>query len=104
MTLKDIFPRYRRKQSSQLHKRFSAWGEPEFEAIQGRYGYITLNGRNVDVVVDVCSPHVQKRVSQILGEESGYMPIHDGEYMIRLNFTDKYRALQLIGLRPDRRG
>ena len=77
--------------------------------LTGPRGFIELKqdlqGNNVKlwVVVDIHNTRPLHSVEKILNDPN-YTLCNDGEYSFDLNFSDKYRALQLIGFKPDRRG
>lgn len=105
MTLKELFPRSRRiRLSSSLPSRYSAWGTSE-DVLEGPHGFVMMSpqGNFIDVIVDVTSERLKRRTETILNDPN-YTLCSDGEYNFRLNLSDKFRCLQLVGLRPDRRG
>ena len=104
MTLAELFPRMKKRIKATLSSKFAGlqgWGE----VIEGPYGFVSMSprGQYIDVIVDVCSTKLLNRTVRILADPM-YMLCNDGEYNFRLDLTDKYRAMQLIGFRPDRRG
>jgi len=93
MKLQEVFPRRKVKD----------------ETLNGPRGYIQFRYNklgepiNLWVFVDIKNRRNQHIVEKILND-SKFTLCEDGEYAFDLNFSDKYRAMQLIGLNVSRRG